>query len=81
MESNKWNYFWITLKHISGVYSFLTSGSSLISGLGDGSILIRDQTSFDISQTIKQHKSTVRSLILLDNGNLASGSYDTQIIV
>jgi len=70
-----------TLNQESGV-SFLTVFSSLlISGHWDGSIQIRNQTSLNLLQTLKQHSSIVWTIVLLNNGNLVSGSKDIKIIV
>jgi WD40 repeat protein len=65
-----------TLNHDSGVLSLTISGSSLlVSGHGDGTIQIRNQTSFVLLQTLKGHSLWDYSIILLNNGNLASGSF------
>jgi len=71
-----------SLKHSSGVWSLAISGSSLlISGHWDGTIQIRNQTSLVLLQTLEEHKSYVTSIILLNNGNLASGSNDRSIMI
>jgi WD40 repeat protein len=67
----------VTLNHDSEVSSLAISESSLlVSGHYDGTILIRNQTSFSIFQTLKGHFSIVYSIVFLNNGNLASGSSD-----
>jgi len=71
-----------TLKQNSGVTILKISGSSLlISGHWDGSIQIRNQTSFFLFQELKYLKSPVYSIILLKNGNLASTNKYSTIII
>jgi len=83
---NQINQTWFeciaTLNESSGIYSFAISGKTLLmSGHIDGSIQIRNQSSFVLLQTLKQHSSEVWSIILLNNENLASGSEDTKIMI
>ncbi len=76
-SKNQINQTWFeciaTLNESSGIYSFAISGKTLLmSGHIDGSIQIRNQSSFVLLQTLKQHSSEVWSIILLNNENLAS---------
>ena len=82
-KKNEYNFKCVaTLNESRDVFSLAISGSSLlIRGHLDGSIQIRNQTSFDLFQTLKKHTSTVKSIILLNNENLASGSADNTIII
>ena len=72
-----------TLYFDHGVWSLAIFGNNfLLSGHSDGSILIRNQTSFVLLQKLqKQHKSAVGSIIVLNNGNIASGSLDRTIMI
>jgi len=66
----------------NSVFSLAISGSSLlIIGLRDGSIQIRDQTSFSLLQILKRHTNTVLSILLLNNDYLASASVDYKIMI
>ena len=71
-----------TLNHNSQVSSLAIYENSLfISGHLDGSIQIRNQTSFVLLQTLAEHTYWVRSMIFLNNKNLASCSDDTKIVI
>jgi WD40 repeat protein len=66
----------VTLNHDSEVWSLAISVSTfLISGHGDGTILIRNQTSFVLLQTLIAHLKWVWSITLLNNENSANVSY------
>jgi len=70
-----------TLYQERKIWSLAISGSNiLITGHEDGSIRIRNQTSFVLFQTLKQ-QDCVRFIIVLSKGNLASGSYDEIIMI
>jgi len=65
-----------TLNQRSEVWSLEISRSSLlVSGHWESTIQIRNQASFVILQTLEGHSNGVVSIILLNNKNLASGSY------
>jgi WD40 repeat protein len=65
-----------TLNQSSEVLSLAISGSSsLFSGHYDGTIQIRNQTTFVLLQILKEYSYDVYSIILLNNENLASGSF------
>ena len=51
----------------------------LISGDGYGWIYIWNQTTSELLQKIKAHSDEVTSMIVLNNGNLATASSDTTI--
>ena len=72
----------VTLNQTKKVFSLAIFESTLlIIGFDDGSIQIRNQTSFDKLQILIEHSSILSSIIILNNQNLASASYDFKIII
>ena len=64
----------------SEIYSLVEFESTLlISGDYNGWIYIRNQTTSQLLQQIKSHSKIVGSMIVLDNGNLATASFDRKI--
>ena len=59
----------------------LYGSSLLISGHIDGTIQIRNQTSFVLLQTLEDHSDDILSIISLDNENLAFGSFQEIMIL
>ena len=50
-----------------------------MSGLADNTIKIWNPTTGALIQTLSGHLNEIRSLTVLQNGNLVSGSYDYSI--
>jgi len=71
-----------TLNQESEINSLAIFGRSLlIIGHRDGTIQIRNQTSFVILKKLKGNSKNVWSIILLNNGNLASASAINSIVI
>jgi len=71
-----------TLDQSSEVFSLAISGNIfLIIGHADGSIQIRNQTTLVLLQTLEYHSDDIRSIISLDNENLAFGSFQEIMIL
>ena len=71
-----------TLKYISGVITLaLWENTLLMSGHANGEILLRNQTSFELLQTLKGHTNQIQSMITLNEERLATASYDMKIII
>jgi len=69
-----------TLKQARSIFSLTAYKTVLLISCDiDGKIYIWNQTSFQFIQKIVAHSARISSIIVLDNGNLASGSYDYSI--